>query len=303
MAKSDRSQDGGYQSILSAVDFSPQSSAALQKAAELTRQSGGHLTALYVEDASVSLGAAAAGYDKTLLWKSNLKQLERLMDRIARSASLPPDAWSVETLVGKPATDIVKFAKKMGADLIVMGTNGRRGPAKLFFGSVTQAVLRRTSTPMLVVARGWPKHLVSKRQTSPVLAAVELGANDRTDAKRMARAAARIGGPLTLLHVVRRVPDLLGTPALVDPYHHGRLNEARTRLKEIADSVGAASRVVLGIPEDEITATASEMKAGLIILALRRGRGLFAPRQGTTTYRILSASATPVLALPPMANR
>jgi nucleotide-binding universal stress UspA family protein len=303
MAKSDQSQDRGYQSILSAVDFSPQSSAALQKAAELTRQSGGHLTALYVEDASVSLGAAAAGYSKTLLRKSNLKQLERLMDRIARSTNLPPDAWSVETVVGKPATDIVKFAKRMRADLIVMGTNGRRGPAKLFFGSVTQAVLRRTSTPMLVVARGWPKHLVPKRQASPVLAAVELGPNDRTDARRMARAAARIGGPLTLLHVVRRVPDLLGTPALVDPYHHGQLNEARKRLKEIADQVGAASRVVLGIPEDEITATASEMKAGLIVLALRRGRGLFAPRQGTTTYRILCASTTPVLALPPMANR
>jgi nucleotide-binding universal stress UspA family protein len=119
----------------------------------------------------------------------------------------------------------------------------------------------------------------------------------------MARAAALMGGPLTLLHVVRRVPDLLGTPALVDPYHHRQLNEARKRLKEIADRVGAASRVVLGIPEDEITTTASEMKAGLIVLALRRGRGLFGPRQGTTTYRILCASTTPVLALPPIAGR
>jgi nucleotide-binding universal stress UspA family protein len=303
MTKSDQSQDRGYQSILSAVDFSPQSSAALQMAAELTRQSGGHLTALYVEDASVSLGAAAAGYDKTLLRKSNLGQLERLMDRIARSAGLRPDAWSVESLVGKPATDIVKFATRTGADLIVMGTNGRRGPAKLFFGSVTQTVLRRTSTPVLVVARSRPKRSALKRRAYPVLAAVELGPDDRADAKRMARAAARIGGRLTLLHVVRRVPDLLGMPPLVDPYHHRQLNEARKRLKEIADGVGAASRVVLGIPEDEITTTASEMKAGLIVLALRRGRGLFGPRQGTTTYRILCASTTPVLALPPIGHR
>src|SRR5262249_46526432 len=196
-----------------------------------------------------------------------------------------------------------KFATRMSADLIVMGTNGRRGPAKLFFGSVTQAVLRRTSTPVLVVARSRPKQSALKRQVHPVLAAVELGPDDRTDAKRMARAAAFIGGPLTLLHVVRRVPDLLGTPALLDPYHHRQVNEARKRLKEIADRVGAASRVVLGIPEDEITSTASDMKAGLIVLALRKGRGLFAARQGTTTYRILSASATPVLALPRIANR
>jgi nucleotide-binding universal stress UspA family protein len=191
----------------------------------------------------------------------------------------------------------------MSADLIVMGTNGRRGPAKLFFGSVTQAVLRQTATPVLVVARSRPKRSVAKRQAHPVLAAIELGPNERTDAERMARAAALIGGPLTLLHVVRRVPDLLGAPALVDPYHHRQLNEARKRLKTIAGGVGAASRVVLGIPEDEITAAASDMKAGLIVLALRRGRGLFGPRQGTTTYRILCASTTPVLALPPIVRR
>ena len=85
MPRSDQLRDCGYQSIVSAVDFSPQSSAALQMAAELAGQSGGHLTALYVEDASVSMGAAAAGYDKTLLRKSNLTQLERLTDRIVRS--------------------------------------------------------------------------------------------------------------------------------------------------------------------------------------------------------------------------
>ena len=302
MPKSDRSQGRGYQSILSAVDFSPQSSAALQMAAELTRQSGGHLTALYVEDAAISLGAAAAGYDKTLLRKSNLNQLERLMDRIGRSTGLSPDAWSVESLVGKPATAIVKFAPRMSADLIVMGTNGRRGPAKLFFGSVTQAVLRQTSTPLLVVARSRPKRSAVNRQAHPVLAGIELGPNDRADAKRMARAAALIGGRLTLLHVVRRVPDVPGTPPLLDPHHHRQLNEARARLKKIADGVGAASRVVMGIPEDEITAAASDMNAGLIVLALRRGRGLFGPRQGTTTYRILCASTTPVLALPPNAR-
>jgi nucleotide-binding universal stress UspA family protein len=93
------------------------------------------------------MGAAAAGYDKTLLRKSNLTQLERLMDRIVRS-TLPPEARSVDTLVGNPATAIMKFASRMSADLIVMGTNGRRGPAKLFFSSVSQAVLRRTSTPV-----------------------------------------------------------------------------------------------------------------------------------------------------------
>jgi hypothetical protein len=55
----------------------------------------------------------------------------------------------------------------------------------------------------------------------------------------------------------------------------------------------------IGRPEDEIIAAASEARAGFIILALRRGRGIFGPRQGATTYRILCTSSIPVLALPP----
>jgi nucleotide-binding universal stress UspA family protein len=303
MPQRDRSKDGRYQSIVAAVDFSPQSSAALQMAAVLARRSGGHLTALCVEDPVAGSGAAAAGYDTTLLRKSTLKELERLVDRVARSADLPSGAWSVETLVGNAARTILMFARRVSADLIVMGTNGRRGPAKLFFGSVTQAVLRRTPTPTLVVARQRPQREAPKLPTRPVLGALEFGPNERTDANRMARAASLLGGPLTLLHVVHRVPDLLGTPAQLDPYHHRQLNEARTRMKGIADRVGAVSRVALGIPEDEIAAAASEMKAGLIVLALRRGHGLFGSRQGTTTYRVLCASTTPVLALPPPVSR
>src|SRR5262249_13049443 len=124
MTKSDRSKDRGYQSILSAVDFSPQSSAALQMAAELTRRSGGHLTALCVEDPLSDPGAAAVGYNKALLRKSTIKQLEKLMERVVGPTGLPPEAWSVDTVMGKPAPSIVKFARRIKADLIVAGSNG-----------------------------------------------------------------------------------------------------------------------------------------------------------------------------------
>jgi len=216
---------------------------------------------------------------------------------------LPPDAWSVDTVMGKPAPSIVKFARRIKADLIVAGSNGRRGPAKLFFGSVAQAVLRQAPAPMLVVPRSQPRRTAPKVQTRPILGALELGANEAVDARRMADAAAALSGSLTLLHVIRRVPDLLGTPAQLDPYHHRQLLAARKRIEQIANDVGAASRVVLGIPEDEIAAVASEMNPGFILLVLRRGRGLFRARQGTTTYRVLCASTTPVLALPPKGHR
>jgi nucleotide-binding universal stress UspA family protein len=298
-----RSKDRGYQSILCAVDFSLQSSAALQAAADITGRNGGHLTALSVEDPLFGAGAAASGYDPTLLRKSTLDQLRRLVERVVRPTGLPAEMWSADTILGKPASTIVDFAKKMDADLIVMGTNGRRGPSKWFFGSVAEAVLRRAPAALLVVARSRPGRAGLRVQGRPVLGAIELGPSARDDARRMARVAERVGGPLTLLHVVNHVPDPPEVPRQLDQYHHRRLLAARKRLASIARSVGAASRVVLGIPEDEIGAVASETKAGLIVLALRRGRGLFGPRQGTTTYRVLCASTIPVFALPPDKGR
>ncbi|HKT78653.1 MAG TPA: universal stress protein, partial [Vicinamibacterales bacterium] len=183
----------GYQSILCAVDFSPQSSAALQMAALIARRCAGHLTAIYVEDPLLSTGAAAAGYDTSLIRESTLRQLDRLMRRIARSTALAEDCWTVETLPGRPAQTLAKVAKDLKADLVVMGTNGRRGPAKLVFGSVADGVLRRTSVPVLAVSRSKPGRKELRIENRPILGAIDLGPNEAADARRQARAAAGFG--------------------------------------------------------------------------------------------------------------
>lgn len=299
MASSQRSKMSGFKSVLCAVDFSQQSYAALQTAVQITRRSGGHLTVLCVEDPLTSAGAAASGYDVELVKKATLGQLERLMAQMVTPAGLAADQWSVEALIGKAARSITNFARKMPADLIVMGTNGRTGPIKLLFGSVADAVLRRAPAPVLIVSRKKLKPAEQSDAVRSVIGAIELGDDDQADARRIARAAEKMGGPLTLLHVVYQAT---GVPALspsLDVYYSQQLSAAETRLARIAKSVGAQSRIVLGRPEDEIAAVAEDTRAGLIILALRRGRGMFGPRQGATTYRVLCSSTIPVLALPP----
>ena len=65
----------------------------------------------------------------------------------------------VETSVwyGPPASAIVEAARVANADLIVMTTHGRSGLGRLIMGSVAEAVLRGTSTPiMLLRADGAP---------------------------------------------------------------------------------------------------------------------------------------------------
>jgi nucleotide-binding universal stress UspA family protein len=57
----------------------------------------------------------------------------------------------VETLAGPAADAIVAEAKKWKADLIVMGTHGRRGVRRLVMGSDAEQVLRETPVPVLLV--------------------------------------------------------------------------------------------------------------------------------------------------------
>lgn len=53
-----------------------------------------------------------------------------------------------------PREGILTATKKLGADLIVMGTHGRRGLARALIGSVTEAVVRTAPVPVLTVHAG-----------------------------------------------------------------------------------------------------------------------------------------------------
>jgi nucleotide-binding universal stress UspA family protein len=285
---------------LCAVDFGARSTAALQAAAEIAVRSGGHVTALCVEDPLLGQGAAAVGYDTSLLRKSTLVQLQRLLERVAQPIGLSPEAWSVQTILGRPAQAIVAFARKMDADLIVMGTQGRRGPGKLFFGSTAEGVLRRSSIPVMVIPRGRARAARPGIVGGRLLGAIELGPASRGDARRMAAAASALDAALTLLHVVPITPGPPWFTPQLERHDHARLVGAQAKLGRLAASTKSQIRVVLGRPNEEIPAVALDAKAGIIALVLRRGRGLFGARRGTTTYHVLGGSTVPVLALPPL---
>lgn len=53
--------------------------------------------------------------------------------------------------IGDPATEIVEAAEELKADLIAMTTHGRTGLGRLLFGSVAEAVLRASPTPVFLM--------------------------------------------------------------------------------------------------------------------------------------------------------
>lgn len=59
--------------------------------------------------------------------------------------------YEVETVVGKPAREIVAYAEANDIEGIVIGSHGRTGASRVLLGSVAQTVVRRAPVPVTVV--------------------------------------------------------------------------------------------------------------------------------------------------------
>ena len=69
----------------------------------------------------------------------------------ARKQGVEADTESIETLKGPVGAVITEYAEKWPADLIVLGTHGRRGIRRLVMGSDAEYVLRTSPVPVLLV--------------------------------------------------------------------------------------------------------------------------------------------------------
>ena len=56
-----------------------------------------------------------------------------------------------EVVVGYAAEEIITIAEKEGADMIIMGTHGRKGIDRILFGSVAEKVVKNSPVPVLTI--------------------------------------------------------------------------------------------------------------------------------------------------------
>lgn len=83
--------------------------------------------------------------------KSRLPREEYLQ---AVKDRLQKEGLSAQTavVIGDPAEAVIEYAKTNGVDLIILGTHGRSGPSRWFFGSVAEKISRHSPVPVLMVA-------------------------------------------------------------------------------------------------------------------------------------------------------
>jgi len=139
--------------IVHPTDFSPASAPAFKKALELAKEDRASLSIVHVLPTLPMLPdgyIAATAYEEMLA--AHRRQADQQMQKVvkrAQTAGVKASGTVVD--VGVAAEQIVRFAKRQGADVIVMGTHGHGFLARVLLGSVAERVVSRASCPVLTV--------------------------------------------------------------------------------------------------------------------------------------------------------
>jgi nucleotide-binding universal stress UspA family protein len=139
-----------YKRILVGVDGSATSLRGLDEAARLAKTTGGQLLLVHVVNELLSADIAA--YDKIIesLREAGTHVLQQAETQVRRAEVACEQ--KLLSAAGEPSADlIVAEAKEWRADLIVLGTHGRRGLKRLALGSDAELVLRMSPVPVLLV--------------------------------------------------------------------------------------------------------------------------------------------------------
>lgn len=142
-----------FRRILHPTDFSKASAPALAKAVELARRERAELCLVHVVAPPAVLLEDSFMTAKTWaeMTTGGRRQAQRRLAPLVARAKRAGVRARAAVLEGIPFEEIVRESRRRRADLIVMGTHGRSGMARLFLGSVASRVLALAACPVLTV--------------------------------------------------------------------------------------------------------------------------------------------------------
>ena len=286
--------------VLCPVDFSEISQHALDHAAAIARWYEARLTLLYVF-------ANLPTMDLPPLVLKDADR-ERLLSDLRRMAAAVPRDVPVEFSIQEAGFVHEEIVAQLGAthaDLLVLGTHGRSGFQRLFLGSVTEKVIRKTTCPTLVVPPRAPDVPAgSPIQFRRILCAVDFSESSLDALAHAINMAEEANAQLTVLHVVE-FPPMLNVEPTMPAVDLSRLREAaasdgRRKLEQLIPEEARTyctveTAVVEGRAYREILRQATERQSDLIVIGVHGRGALDLLVFGSTTHHVIRASACPVL--------
>jgi universal stress protein A len=138
-----------FRKVLVAIDEDPVAAHAAEVGVELAGRLNAQVALIYVIDPALVLNPEG-GIGADELAQKAREDAARLVAGFR--ARLQIDTRAIGFIpLGSPGSEIVKAAREWEADVIVIGSHGRRGITRALVGSVAEAVMRHAPCPVLVV--------------------------------------------------------------------------------------------------------------------------------------------------------
>jgi nucleotide-binding universal stress UspA family protein len=250
--------------ILAAVDFSPESRAALAFAAALAAKATAELHVLHALDPGLAEAADKLAADLIGRTRRDLEQLTR--------SDCPPECRRLlHVVVGEAAAVICDIALREQADVVVLGIRGQSPCGSGRCGRTAHTVVRNAMLPTMFVPELWhaPGTRPGAVKLGPVIAAVDSCQPSMLAANAAATLAVWLGTTFELVHVGGQ-PPLLPTPT---PVHLLSGNTAEALAEAAVPRDGACPILVMG----------------------RRTHGDGVSRPGSMIAEVIAAARAPVL--------
>lgn len=283
-----------YRTIVVAYDDSEFSRAALLEASNRVKKYGGSLVlvhAVYFDEEE--FGIAPEQREKRL--ELGKKICYQTREQISAEFGIPLESLVCE---GDAADVLVEIAKEKKADLITMGTHGRKGIKRLLMGSVTSGVIVNSPVDVLIVKRPCSE---CTGAYSSILVPFDGSEFSKKALQRACSLSKADDSAVTVLYVIPRYEEMIGF-FRTDSIKKSLSAEAAKILDsaaEIASGQGVSTKAVTreGQGAAEIARCAAELECDLIVMGTYGWKGVSKAIMGSTTERVIMNAACPVLAV------
>jgi nucleotide-binding universal stress UspA family protein len=295
--------------ILCPTDLSDVSRRSFAHAVALARWYGSDIHVLHVVGAAGPTPGTGFVYPGwSVLDTATRHAIRAGLEEFARPGCEAGVRVDTRLLEGDPVEEIVDASRTLPADLVVIGSHGRGGFERWVLGSVTEKVVRKSESPVLVVGpSGGPPAAPSDVAYERILCPVDFSEASFAALRYALSLAQEAGGSLTLVHVVEwpfeREPEPPAGPEIASVR---RLleDDARDRLRRAVpeaarDWCSPEELVRGGKAHREILRVAREKDAQLIVIGSQGHGPIERLLFGSTTHHILRWAPCPVLTIRP----
>jgi nucleotide-binding universal stress UspA family protein len=291
--------------ILVPVDGSTFGEAALPTALKLSRRADADIRFAMINEQA---GATSPGSE--VFRAAHTTYLEFLERKVAAGVARPASTILLE---GDVANALCQEAIRSDSDLIVMTTHGRGGLTRMWLGGVADAVVRQSSTPVLLVRppEGDEQFLkVEEPKIRRVLILLDGSTLSEAAIEPALELGALFGASFTLLRVIE-FPTTVSTylpEGMQDPRAilEEAETEARVYLERVRSRLDDGSRqididvVVNQQPARGILDYAAANNADLVSIATHGRSGLERTLLGSTADKVIRGANTPILIVRPV---